>query len=335
MPPESGVNSAAVGYHWGLEDGASWRELAHGANNRTWRVETASGVFAVRQYLNTADPARLSFEHDLLTQLAAAGLWFAVPAPIATRDGRTWVVDGEGQAFSAARWIEGESPDTGDWNHVRELGLGLAHLGKAMAGIPVPAAACARPHSVLEHVHALVPDPRDLTLGLPPGDAVRLRELHERVSAEAPDAYARLPQQLIHNDFVPSNTLFVGNRLRGVLDFEFATFDLRVLEFASAILQVCLLPAQHRTAEPWPWVETFSAGYAASLLDDEIAAIPSMLLLRQLVVTMHWTGRWLAGLSSQERARDCAQRLLALDGWLEAEGSRLIHCVANALQHGR
>ena len=47
-----------------------------------------------------------------------------------------------------------------------------------------------------------------------------------------PELYRSLLQQIVHRDFDASNVLMEGDRVTGVLDFEFAGSDLRAFDLA-------------------------------------------------------------------------------------------------------
>ncbi|WP_182300980.1 phosphotransferase enzyme family protein [Cohnella cholangitidis] len=108
------------------------------------------------------------------------------------------------------------------------------------------------------------------------------------------DTFRTLPHQLIHGDINHSNSLVSGadsNRLAAILDFEFCTWDLRVMEIAVMISG--FLNGNDVMAK----IELFlrGAGEQLSLDRAEIEAIPSLVRLRNLDVFLHFLGRYWDG----------------------------------------
>src|SRR5262249_47795620 len=78
----------------------------------------------------------------------------------------------------------------------------------------------------------LAPDADTALRELPVDSAacLRLVQLLHHVEEHVPTLYTTLPQQIIHGDFDPSNVLMEGDRILGLLDFEFSGQDLRVAD---------------------------------------------------------------------------------------------------------
>ena len=77
---------------WPVSPLQTLRPTDAGLNNLSRLVDTPAGSYFLRIYQNTSDTARIRYEHELLLQLQRAGLSFAVPHPLATREGETFVV---------------------------------------------------------------------------------------------------------------------------------------------------------------------------------------------------------------------------------------------------
>ena len=99
-----------------------------------------------------------------------------------------------------------------------------------------------------------------------------------------------LPTQLIHGDLHYDNVLVEGDRITGLLDFEFAALDWRAMELA-----ICLSKYAGE-AEPMAFLQPFVEGYAEHgvLTADEVAAVPSLIILRILSNVVYFVGRALA-----------------------------------------
>ena len=184
----------------------STRPITSGLNNESYFVSADEGEYVLRVYRNTADATRVRDEHDLLGRLAMQELAFAVPSPVATREGDTIAVleteNGRRLATLFHR-IPGE-PAQQSVAAARLAGRALAQLDAALARLDRPV----RAPGELRDVHPLVPDPfaalADVDLGT---DRERIALLFERVAA-AHDALATsLPRQIVHGDFSYGNVL--------------------------------------------------------------------------------------------------------------------------------
>jgi Ser/Thr protein kinase RdoA (MazF antagonist) len=330
---------AAARAAWPLP--APWRitPLRGGTNNVVARVETPAGSFVLRRYGNHANPARLAFEHAVLAGLAGQGLPFAVPLPRATTTGATWTPlagpDGAPALATLTPLIPGAPPPRADHALARAAGEALARLDVALARLPAPDSGAGltwRATGDLARCHPQVPDPLAALAELPlaPGDHDRLRERYTWLLARLPALYATLPQQLCHEDFDPSNVLVAAGHVSGVLDFEFCTRDLRVVDLT---VPLTWWPVEvFGTGAEWPLIAALAAGYArrVALGADEIAALPTLFLLRALSSLIHRLGRHRQGLCPLEDVLARARAALARCDWLAAHGPRLMATVAGA-----
>jgi Ser/Thr protein kinase RdoA (MazF antagonist) len=164
-------------------------------------------------------------------------------------------------------------------------------------------------------------------LPLAPGQRVRLEALVEGLRVAVPPLYEALPRQVIHWDFEPRNVLVAGGRVAAVLDFEFAAPDLRAMDVARG------LHAWTRGALPggraWGAAEAFAAGYGerVALTPAEAGGAPTLLLLGQLAVFVHWAQRARRGAVPTSAPSDWLARsaaaLIRLGDWLAAHGAAL------------
>jgi Ser/Thr protein kinase RdoA (MazF antagonist) len=322
---------------WALPAPERMSPLAHGTNNLMWRVDGAAGSHVLRVYRNHDDLDRLRFEHTVLARVQALGLPFAVPAPLPTVTGefstRLATVHGEALA-TLTPLIPGEHPNRDDLAQAESAGEALALLDVALAGITPD-----DPHDGLTwrstgdltHCHPLVPDPVEALRSLPlPAEACqRLIVGYERLMAAIPAIYGRLPQQLVHEDFDPLNILVEGTRVAGVLDFEFCSRDVRVMDLTVTLQW---WPVAHfGTGREWPILRAVAQGYTRhlNLSGEEVEALPVLLRFRGYTSLIHRLGRYRMGLSPQWAVVDRAEFALAREEWLATHGSRLVETIAS------
>jgi homoserine kinase type II len=322
---------------WSLP--APWQAtpLAHGTNNVVQRVETPAGTYVLRVYANHADIDRLRFEHAVLVRLDAAGLPFAVPAPIPTAQGAAYarVATGEGETLATlTALIPGAHPPRDDLEQASAGGdaLGLLDLALARLTIDPGEGTSWRFFGDLEHCHPLVPDPPAAlaALSLAADARRRLLSRYAWLMERIPDLYGRLPRQLVHEDYAPDNILMQGPRVTGVLDFEFCARDVRAMDLAVAL---SWWPVERfGSGDEWPIVRAVAGGYArhVALTAPEAEAMPTLFRLRAFTSLIHRLGRHRQGLSPLEAAVWRAHAALERDDWLAANGERLVRAVAEA-----
>jgi homoserine kinase type II len=296
--------------------------LAHGGtNNDTFGLRTGAGAYVVKRYRTTGDRSALVYEHRLLRCLEDAGLPFRVPAPIPARDGETLVRDGDGW-LALFPLLPGRPPQFGDAPQAGAVGEGLGRLHVALAHLTPEPHPSLGSHAEFGRVHDAIPDPAVLPLA---GDDVAWwsGEL-SAMRAFVRTTYRVLPRQLIHGDFAPGNTLFEGERLVAVLDFEMAQPDARAIDVAAGLLFV-LRPWEGPAR--WGAARAFACGYGhhVRLVDAEIGVLPSLIRLCNVVsVIWRFGHRPDEAVLRVERARTTGE-------WLGKYGERLVRVVAEEM----
>lgn len=307
-----------------------------GTNNRSYIVETVTGSYYLRVYLNTNDLERIRYEHALLLQLRQTRPSFAVPLPLSTNTGRTYaVITEDDHAVIAALFpvISGREATRGDVAEAAICGEALGELDTAMACIEIEPTLAGLPWlGQPGAVHPMVPDPLTAIARLSLASETRdqVRALLSDLITAAPRLYARLPQQVIHGDFYPSNVLMEGKAVSGVLDFEFASPGPRAMDFAVGLWAFGI--AHWRTGEDWPLIAAFAAGFRRriALTPVEIDALPTLIHLREATSLIHWIGRFRQGLTNERDIEDRTNRFLNVDDWIRTHGGELVHHVAAA-----
>ena len=313
---------------WHLPGPLTFAPIEGGANNLTYRVETADGQkYVLRLVLNLADLGRLNFETAIVTQLQAQNLPFTVPAPLPTTSGPYLATIGNHLA-TLCPFVAGSNPKTVSPALAFQAGLGLGALTQAMAQLDMPQTrnyTLPSPFGDLDKTHPLVTDPVKAVEGLPgePESKQIVLNMVEEMRREVPPLYEILPQQLIHGDFTRYNALVEGGRLTAILDFEFATWDLRVMELASALPAWAFILLG--TGHEWPVIEAFGQGHSQNsplaLIEKE--ALPALFKLRYVTSLLHFIGRNRQGLSGPEEYERRISYCLKIEKWLVTNRARL------------
>lgn len=309
---------------------------AQGTNSRMGGIATGDGRFVWKRYQPVHTAASIRYEHRLLGWLAGQGLPFAVPVPLRGRNGDT-LQQMDASLYALFPLIPGQRPAKDSPGPMQAIGAGLARLHLALAEAPANERPDLSGFGTLEKIHPGLPAPHTLAPGdlrLPDSEPFSslcawLRAELDELGTFCAGRYRRLPRQMIHGDFAPSNTLLAGPRLTGIVDFEFALPDARAMDVASGLMFAMRV---WENPHPWPIAAGFSRGYASHirLTDREIAAIPLLLRLRNAVSKIFWLGKALDS-GEQNRIREkvlSIRELQEFNGWLAAHPHKLLDILA-------
>jgi homoserine kinase type II len=286
-------------------------------------------------YQNTSDPRRVGWELDLLRALNREDLPFAVPRPVATLSGETFVAVSAAQGTVVATlfpFIPGRHPRPGSASHAAMSGAALGQLDRVLARIAIPPSLVQPTFCDIFEIQPEVPDLDALLAAVPVARSQRsrvdgiVRPLLEAI----PNLATTMPRQIIHADFGKSNVLLADGRVTGILDFEFAGPDLRPMDLVCGLWAFSIFA--WGSGREWPLLTAFARGYLGEspLNVDEIEALPALIRLRDAVALAHWIGRWRQGLAIKAEVSSHIADLLTLDDWLNANHNQLIHLVLDA-----
>jgi homoserine kinase type II len=309
--------------------------LSGGTNNSVWRAEAADGrCYVLRLTSDRAHVQRIRYEAALLEALSHQQPPFLLPLPLRAYDGDI-VVPFEQETgmvvfATLSPLLPGRPPERSDRASASNAAMTLAWLDSAMAALPeisLPGGVRSLPgFGELARLHPRVPDPLAAVehLTIDRDHAQQLRHFLSTVISRVDDLYRRLPQQFLHRDYDPGNILVKDQQVTGVLDFEFAGPDLRVLDICVALSwwPIDLLG----TGKEWDLIDIFGATYTTyfPLNEQELLAFPDIFRLRDAASLVHRMGRYLAGLETDTRMQSRVQHSLWREAWLSANQETLL-----------
>ena len=315
---------------WGL-GGQATLTARHGTNNQTFAVASDGQRFALRISANLS-AAQVEAEHRLLSRLRQASLPFAVPEPVPTFDGTTWVHTAGGPA-TLCRWLPGVRPDLSRPAALESFGRAIAILSQALARVPLRDA----PNDWRGEPLAVHPDqPRLRELrqalaaaGLDREQAMCPETAAERVTAGWASVHGGLPVQVVHGDVGGSNTLVHerSGAVTALLDFEIAGADFRVQDLVVGLLHSGALEGAGWRAR----TSALAGGFCAvvPLGQAEVDAVPDMLLGRRLGSVLWRAGRWQRGQASIGEVIGRVRELDATSRWLAGHADELRSLLAS------
>ncbi|QOH63123.1 phosphotransferase enzyme family protein [Paenibacillus polymyxa] len=324
---------AVLRRHWPEWDGILQRRTG-GWNNTTYFVKSGGRSGVLRIYDTHRDRNKIEFEHAVLQELSRHSLSFRVPMPIRTITGETLaqVEKDSGKYVCLFEYIEGTSPSEQDPSFAYSFGETAGELSAALATLNLDMTPVYRPYYALQQSYPLCN--REVIQGFCLNPPEPLKDLHKelrligKVYEEIIDslhALEDLPHQLVHGDLNASNLLVKDSdpsQVAALLDFEFCTLDVRVMDPA-VILSGFLGQPEETTA-----VHDFCRGFSRQvrLSQSEVDALPVLMLLRKVDVFLHFMSRFLEGTDQphvlQEQIKQITADLLQLStssSWIQEE----------------
>ncbi|BCW90223.1 Homoserine kinase [Alphaproteobacteria bacterium SO-S41] len=280
----------------------AFKGIAEGVENSNFFLQTASGRFILTLYEKRVAEGDLPFFLGLLDHLATRGV--NCPRPLQGRDGAA-VRRLAGRPAAIFTFLDGMWPRRPAAAHCGEAGETAARLHAATAGFAIRR----------ENALSLAGWPKLVASCTPKADTVSpgLAKLISDELAFLQDAWPQgLPEGVIHADMFPDNTLFVGPKLTGVIDFYFACNDTFAYDLAVNLNAWCF---EGDGSFNLTKGRTMLARYQAArpLSAEEIAALPVLArgsALRFLLTRLHdWINRDPAALVRPKDPLECL-------GWL-------------------
>jgi Ser/Thr protein kinase RdoA (MazF antagonist) len=313
-----------------------WRlsPLPGGTNNIVWRAEAADGQsYVLRVSTDLSRAPQMRYEAWLLQTLEDKGLPFRLPVPLPTTGGECVVQQGADLIAMLVPLLPGylhdRPPQRHDLPGASRAARALALLDQALATLPeIPPPGGYTPLPTFGEFarwHPLISDPLSVMERLPIARE-QVREVQaflREVEASVPGLYTTLPQQVIHRDYDPGNILVDQQRVTAVLDFEFASRDIRVLDLGVALSwwPVHILG----TGQEWDLIAAFGSAYTRlqALRAEELLALPAVFRLREAVSLVYRVGRYLAGLETESRLQRRIEHTLWREAWISTHRETL------------
>lgn len=311
---------------WDLPKDCVVAPLDHGGyNNHLFRVDVSGQpAHVLRVYGNHSNPRLIEHELAVVLQLQRQKLPFAVPAPEFTRRGEMCATvptpDGI-KLMVLLPFLRGANPTPSSLGQARAVGSAIAQLLNAMKRVDTRGLRLPPSYLMLERVHPLVPEPLramdELGTLADKTTHFQINNILERVMSEANGAWRAIGAQLTHGDVIPGNILTEGERVSAILDFENCANNPRAMDLAGA-LDTWLWDVLGDANALWQRFDALGTGFSSvtKLSRDEIAALPTLILLRNASVLMHLIGRFTSGLSPYIDVENWLETMIQLDEWL-------------------
>ncbi|GCF08425.1 phosphotransferase enzyme family protein [Dictyobacter arantiisoli] len=324
------MNKEDVWRAWPLAGPCTLSPLTGGTNKSVWRIETADGQFFVLYiYSDLALRPRVRYEQAILEWLSTQDLPYQVAHYLPSQSG-DYIVPLEGAGFATlAPFLPGSQSRQDTVACAMQAGQALAQLTRALANCPdIPLSVDRVAPTIFGDLttrHPLATDPLAALVRSPvePQHIRQLRTYLMGIMEGIAELYARLPLQLVHRDVDASNLLSDQQGVLAVLDFEFATCDIRALDLA---VMLSWWPVDRMgTGREWEIIDAVGRAYQSlfPLQDSELLALPELFRLRDAASLVHRIGSYLAGTTSEAQIQVRVAHSLWRENWLLANQQQL------------
>jgi Ser/Thr protein kinase RdoA (MazF antagonist) len=331
------INLREVLAHYNLGEPTASRQIEHGFINDNWMVETTQGCFFLKRYHpDLRRPEIIHAQHALVAHLRQAG--FPAPAVMPTAGGDTLLALGD-ELCEIQEYIVGALYDHARPEHFQEAARTLGQYHACVKGFAPQAL---RALGELYSPAILRANLADLTDAWELDRDAGLAQIACQLKAHANDlatrfaAHGALPHLVIHGDYYADNLLFEhgrdSDRIVGVVDYDKARFQPRVVELAEALIYFASPKPGHLKHLVYPgfleWepFACFLRHYADVVRPEEIEthALPDYVRCIWLQVSLQ---RLLEKGPRPPGAPEALHEVLALGEWAEANARQMIEIV--------
>jgi homoserine kinase type II len=306
------------------------QQIERGFVNENWVVETDQGrYFLKRRHPHLRNPNVIRAQHALIEHLCQAD--FPTPAVIPTASGET-LLTLDTEFYEVHEYVEGTPYDHTSSEHFQEAARMLGQYHTHVRGC-APQALCdlgelyspAILRANLAHLTNVWALEHDTDLV----QMVRQLQAHAVNLETCFSEHGSLPHLVIHGDYYAGNLLFEGDRIVGVVDYDKARWQPRVVELAEALIYFAS-PRPGRLKHlvypgflEWEPFTRFLRHYAhvIALEENEARALPDY-------VGCIWLSVSLQGLlekcSRPTKALDALREVLSLGDWARDNTQRMI-----------
>jgi len=311
--------------------------IERGFVNENWLVETTRGRYFLKRrhphlqqlHAPVVALAVIRAQHALMARLRQSG--FPAPAVVPTANGETLHMAG-GEFYEVQEYIAGEPYDHTRPAHLAEAAVTLGRYHTCVQGF---APRALRDLGELYTPAILSANLDGLACAWGFAQDPDLAQAARQLEAHAADLAARfaqhgvLPHVIIHGDYYAGNLLFEGDRIVGVVDYDKARWQARVVELAEALIYFASPRPGHLKHLVYPgflqWepFTRFLRHYTRAVVpeDGEIHTLPDYIRCIWLAVSLQRL--WEKG-ARPAWACEALHEVLALGDWARANTQRMI-----------
>lgn len=297
-----------------------------GLTNLTKIIKLNGQKYVVRIYnQHTKTVESIKFEATITSFLSKKKLSFVVPVFLNTRVGERYVQLSDGTLGSIVTFVEGTVPELLNVQQALEFGHVVGEITFALSEYKEEIKYEGVPFTKIYDLHPLA-DNQAVTsfFESPPFEIpnTTINFYKEMVSTVELNKHElkELPKQLVHHDLLIYNLLSKDNKIQGVLDFDFTSFDLRFMEFTISLNHILQL-----TNGSWHMTEAFIKGYSqfSKISYLEINHLQLLTQIYHIAVLHIYIGQYYSGKNIEQNFNYILNQFLTRNEWLNKHHSSM------------
>ena len=224
----SSTELARVVAQYSIGTSLKLEEIPGGFGNSNFKLTTTNGEFLLK-ICDEKDPAELNMQISLLQHLHQHA--YPTVYPILTKDQKPLIHETFGSVMLYP-FLQGTQPRPSP-NTLAQLGEALAKLHRIppIAGLPHFPMGISQMRPFFQEV-------QDTPFAAHPF----IESLKSQLESMEPQLNASLPIGLLHGDLFLDNTLFKGEQMVAILDFEEGCYDTLLIDIGMTIIGCCYTP---------------------------------------------------------------------------------------------
>lgn len=297
-----------------------------GLTNLTKIIKLNGQKYVVRIYnQHTKTVESIKFEATITSFLSKKKLSFVVPVFLNTRVGERYVQLSDGTLGSIVTFVEGTVPELLNVQQALEFGHVVGEITFALSEYKEEIKYEGVLFTKIYDLHPLA-DNQAVTsfFESPPFEIpnTTINFYKEMVSTVELNKHElkELPKQLVHHDLLIYNLLSKDNKIQGVLDFDFTSFDLRFMEFTISLNHILQL-----TNGSWHMTEAFIKGYSqfSKISYLEIKHLQLLTQIYHIAVLHIYIGQYYSGKNIEQNFNYILNQFLTRNEWLNKHHSSM------------
>lgn len=310
-----------VSHYFELQPEA-FRPVPFGLTNHSRIVDINNRSYIARIYdKSTKTIDRLRYEIELTAFLTQQQLSFDVPFFLRTINDSTYVELSNGQLGVMMLFIEGAAPDLERLLDVEEYGRVVGEVSVALqAYLPSAQSSSHISFNRVESLHPLANNNHVLQFLSKPPFFIAQQKLDKIIEImnelkHIQPKLDQLPKQVVHHDLLLFNLLIdpETRKMNGVLDFDFASYDVRALEPA-----ICITHLVQVNSQPLEAIAVFWSEYKRfmELTPVEIVYVPALIRLYYIALIYIYIGQAYSGREIEQYFLFIVDQLEHMEQWL-------------------
>jgi homoserine kinase type II len=310
----------------------SAQRVERGYVNQNWVIQTTRGrYFLKHRHPELRNREVITAQHTLMDHLRKSG--FPAPAILHATTGETLLVLDD-EFYEIQGYIEGSPYEEARWAHFQAAAITLGHYHDCVQGF-TPSTLCHMGdlydppilNTHLTSLKALWTRGWDKALA----EIARQLESHEEDLKSRFALHEQLPHVVIHGDYHAANLLFHGDRVVGVVDYDKARWQPRIVELAEVLIYFASSRPGHLTHLVYPgflewdkfsrFLHHYACVQGVSLREQEVRALPDYIRCIWLSMSLQ---RLLEKGHQPTEALETLQEVLHLGEWSAANRRRMM-----------